>query len=101
MGEGEGMTCAGDLVRQATVADAEAVACVLRRSITECCLEDHGNDPTKLAEWLANKTTENVRDWIESDWNYSLVAEFGGKIVGIAMLLSSGTLALCYLLPEV
>ena len=95
------MSCADDPVRQATVADAEAFCRVLCRSITECCLVDHRNDPTNLAEWLANKTPENVRDWIGADGNYSVVAEFDGSIVGVAMLFPSGTLALCYLLPEV
>jgi len=101
MGEETGMSCNSDLVRRSTVADAEEVCHVLRRSITKCCVEDHWNDSTKLAEWLANKTTENVRAWIEADGNYVVVAESGGKIVGVAMLLPSGTLALCYLQPEV
>jgi hypothetical protein len=36
--------------------DAPAACDVLRRSISELCVADHGNDPTILARWLSNKT---------------------------------------------
>jgi GNAT superfamily N-acetyltransferase len=89
------------VVRPATVADAEEVRRVLRRSITECCGEDHGNDLQKIEAWLTNKTRENVESWITAEGNYSVVVEWDGRVAGVAMLLRSGELALCYLLPEV
>jgi hypothetical protein len=36
----------------------------LRRSITELCQVDHGDDPAVVANWLQNKTPDNVRSWI-------------------------------------
>lgn len=52
-------------VRQAVAMDAPAMAQVLRRSITELCLADHGNDPERLGAWLENKTAAKVAAWIQ------------------------------------
>jgi len=46
------------LVRTATPEDAEAACAVIRRSIVECCIEDHHGDSALLAAWLANKTPD-------------------------------------------
>jgi hypothetical protein len=43
-------------IRDAMTEDAPAACDVLRRSISELCVADHGNDPTILARWLSNKT---------------------------------------------
>ena len=88
-------------VRRATTADAEAACSVLRRSITECCVDDHHNDPKALAAWLQNKTPENIACWFASPDNFSIVATSDSKIVGIGLLTAKGVLALCYLFPEV
>jgi GNAT superfamily N-acetyltransferase len=88
------------LVRRATPADAEAACAVIRRSITESCIEDHHRDPSVLATWLANKTPEGVRAWIASPDAFSVVAESDGAIVGFAMLTTPGEISLCYLVPE-
>jgi|RhiMetdeSRZDD1v2_1073273.scaffolds.fasta_scaffold683983_3 GNAT superfamily N-acetyltransferase len=88
------------IIRVATETDAEAACQVLRRSITECCVEDHHNDPSLLADWLRNKTPDNVRKWLRADRCYGVVAETDGSLVGFAMLLHSGEVFLCYLVPE-
>jgi hypothetical protein len=90
VGEGDRGYGMSGVVRPATVADAEEVCRVLRRSITECCVEDHGNDLQKIEAWLANKTTENVETWITAEGNYSVVMEWDGRVVGVAMLLRIG-----------
>src|SRR5215217_5238953 len=86
-------------VRKAVPEDAEATCLVVRRSITECCVEDHGGNPVILHAWLANKTPESMRGWFQSR-GYAVVAERAGVIVGSAMLLENGHIALCYLVPE-
>ena len=87
-------------IRIAAAADAEAACTVLRRSIAECCVKDHQNDPAILDAWLGNKTPQMVENWFISPTNYSLVAVSEGVVVGVALLTGAGKLALCYLLPE-
>jgi len=89
------------LLRVAEERDAEAACKALRRSITECCSEDHGDDPGLLEPWLANKTPENVQEWVGAPSNHAVVAEAAGDIVGVAMMHESGEITLCYLVPEV
>lgn len=87
-------------IRPATLSDAAAVCQVLRRSIAECCVLDHHNDPDILAAWLGNKHPAMVNAWFESPTNYSLVAVHDEAVVGVSLLTGAGKLALCYLLPE-
>jgi GNAT superfamily N-acetyltransferase len=86
-------------VRRATPDDAAAACAVLRRSIAECCLEDHRNDQQILSAWLANKTPENLRAWFSSA-GYAVVSVRDGGIVGVAMLSPAGMVTLNYLVPE-
>lgn len=87
-------------IRIAASEDAFAACTVLRRSITECCVLDHQNDPAILGAWLGNKTPQTVASWFESATNYSLVALHDGAVIGVALLTGAGKLALCYVLPE-
>ena len=53
-----------------------------------------------MAKWLGNKTPANVRQWIESDRSYSVVAINGsGLVVGFATI-SGSEIMLNYVLPE-
>lgn len=88
-------------IRTATPDDALAACTVLRRSILECCTQDHQNDQAILASWLGNKTAHNVSTWLAAPTNHTLVAERDGELVGVALLTQAGKLSLCYVLPEV
>jgi GNAT superfamily N-acetyltransferase len=87
-------------IRTAAPEDALAACGVLRRSILECCQQDHHNDRTVLEAWLGNKTPHNVGNWMASPSNHMLVAERDGELVGVALLTQAGKLSLCYVLPE-
>jgi len=91
------------VVRRATPEDAIQACQVLIRSIREICAKDYGHNQAILAQWCANKTVENVAAWIMNPDHYFLVAEapsFG--IVGVGLLhRPTGTIALCYIVPEV
>jgi N-acetylglutamate synthase-like GNAT family acetyltransferase len=86
------------MIRPATLDDAAQVCNVLRRSITELCYLDHGGDESYLAQWLSNKTVENVRTWIQN-WHF-LVAEQAGTILGAAAMNDSGQITLNYVSPD-
>jgi N-acetylglutamate synthase-like GNAT family acetyltransferase len=87
-------------IRHAHVDDVAAVCDVLRRSISELCEADHGNDPQFLAGWLANKTPENVATWIANSDNFFLVALDNGALAGAAAMTKAGTVTLNYVSPN-
>src|SRR5262245_56455357 len=88
-------------VRPAREEDAGAACEVLRRSIRELCVADHGGDERVLSTWLENKTPENSRRWIASPSRFSLVAVDGSTVCGFGLLHADGEIQLCYLVPEV
>jgi len=87
-------------VRSAEPEDAAAACLVLRRSIQECCQQDHQGDSATLDYWLGNKTPGTVGGWIASPTNHMLVAMRDGALVGVALVTQAGKLSLCYVLPE-
>jgi GNAT superfamily N-acetyltransferase len=93
------MQSSGPIIRKAVPEDAEASCVVVRRSITECCVEDHQNNPAILARWLDNKIPENLRTWFQSR-GYPVVAVDESRTVGTAMLGANGSITLLYLIPE-
>ena len=88
-------------IRKALPKDVQAACSVLRRSISECCIEDHHNDPEILSAWLRNKTPENLISWFSSPANFPVVATSGKDVVGVGLLSTKGEVLLCYVLPEV
>lgn len=88
------------VIRPATPADAATACEVLRRSIVECCAQDHCNDRAVLDAWLGNKNPQTVAGWFASPTNCSLVAEVDGKVVGVGLVNQAGKLSLCYVVPE-
>jgi N-acetylglutamate synthase-like GNAT family acetyltransferase len=88
------------LVRVATASDTERACIVLRRSILELCIADHEGDQSTLDRWLANKTVENVRAWIESPGQEVVVAERDGRILGVGSASAKGEILLNYVSPD-
>lgn len=86
-------------IRLATAREARAACEVLRRSILECCAEDHRNDPAILQKWLRNKTPETVESWFAWPAHYPLVATAGEEVTGVAMLSRPGKIVLLHVDP--
>jgi GNAT superfamily N-acetyltransferase len=87
-------------IRRARIADAEAICAVHRRSIVELCVADHRNDPAILDAWLASKTPENVRRWIERADNNLFMAAEGDKVLAVGCVTDSGEITVNYVAPE-
>jgi GNAT superfamily N-acetyltransferase len=87
-------------IRDAQVEDAPRACEVLRRSISELCVADHGNDLTILTRWLNNKTPENVASWIARLDNSVLVAVEHGTILAIGSVTDAGEVTLNYVSPD-
>jgi GNAT superfamily N-acetyltransferase len=87
-------------IRDAQVEDAASACQVLRRSISELCIADHGNDLTILTRWLNNKTPENVASWITRPDNSVLVAVEYGAILAVGSVTDAGEVTLNYVSPD-
>ena len=87
-------------IRVARTEDAEQACRVLRRSIQELCHADHNGDATRLADWLFNKTPENVAAWIRNPQSFVFVATEGETILGVAAMTRTGKITLNYVSPD-
>lgn len=86
-------------IRKAIPEDAAAACNIIRRSITELCVTDHGNDPAILARWLNNKTPENFKSWIRPDNTLLLAVEDIG-ILAVGCVTDAGEITLNYVSPD-
>ena len=73
---------------------------MLRRSISELCVADRGNDPAILAAWLRNKTPEIVAGWASQPENSLLVAVEGEAILAVGSVTDAGEITLNYVAPN-
>ena len=87
-------------IRDAKAKDAPAAARVLRQSISELCVADHGHDPAILARWLSNKTPGDVAAWIALPGNSVLVAVEDDAIVAVGSVTDVGYITLNYVSPD-
>ena len=87
-------------VRDATPDDAAAGCEVMRRSIVELCIADHGNDLAILGRWLGNKTPETFNAWIAQPDNSLLVADEDDRVLAVGSVTDSGLITLNYVSPD-
>jgi GNAT superfamily N-acetyltransferase len=87
-------------IRDAKAEDARAAAQVLRRSISDLCAADHGNDPVILAQWLSNKTPDIVASWMTALNNSVLVAVENDTILAVGAVTDTGQITLNYVSPD-
>jgi GNAT superfamily N-acetyltransferase len=86
-------------IRDAVPDDASTACEVMRRSITELCASDRGNDPDILGRWLSNKTPEIFRSWIRPG-NSVLVAADNDRVLAVGCITDDGEITLNYVSPD-
>ncbi|WP_027256613.1 GNAT family N-acetyltransferase [Leisingera aquimarina] len=86
------------VIRPATVFDVFAISQVLIASIRDLCQADHGGDAGKIADWTANKSPAQIRNWIDGPGRYWL-AERGGGPEAVGGLAPEGLISLLYVFP--
>lgn len=71
---------------------AEEICDVITESITQICAIDYHNAPQIMKEWLANKTPENVVQWIisKSNRSYAALDLTTNKVIGFILMNKSG-----------
>jgi GNAT superfamily N-acetyltransferase len=72
----------------------------MRRSIVELCKADHHDDQAIVGGWLANKTPENVKAWIEDEGSQVLVAVEGDDMLAVGAVRNDGEITLNYVSPD-
>ncbi len=87
-------------VRDAVEEDVREAVVVLRRTISESCVLDHGGNAETLSSWLANKTEGQMSDWLRNRSLYLKVALIECTVVGVGMCTAAGEISLCYVLPN-
>jgi GNAT superfamily N-acetyltransferase len=88
-------------IRDACEGDSTAACEVVRRSIVELCVTDHREDQVILAQWLRNKTPENMSAWIARGDNSVLVAVAEpDKILAVGCVTKAGEITLNYVSPD-
>lgn len=87
-------------IRSGKPQDAEAAIQTLRRSITELCRADHGDDPEALENWLGNKTEVSWHSWLGRADRLVFVAERDGLVLGVGMMSTAGEVMLNYVDPD-
>lgn len=88
------------VIRPALHADVEEAADLLRRSIAELCVADHGNDAERLERWLSNKTPAHFVKWIDDPLNTIFVAVVGGRMASAGGVRQVDGIVLNYVHPE-
>ena len=86
-------------IRPARPDEVAAVCAVLRGSIEDLCKADHGDDPTLLGAWLANKTPDHVTGWINDNPMGFLAAVGPDGIAGVGLVSDNGNIHLNYVAP--
>src|SRR5207244_4047726 len=90
----------GVTTRCAIESDAAAACDVVRRSIIELCVADHGNDEETLAAWLENKTVGMFTTLINAESKSCIVAILDARVSGFGHINHSGEVGLLYVAPE-
>ena len=90
----------GISIRRARIDEAAAIAALVRASITELCLADHGGDSDIIDRLLENKTEDALRDWLSRDDRTIFVTESDDGIAAAGCHDTRGVVLMNYIAPS-
>jgi GNAT superfamily N-acetyltransferase len=86
------------LIRDATLADAEAMSLLRQASIRELCDADHNSDPAVIESWIGDPSPAKFIHLLDRADVILIVAELDGQFAGLAGL-SGDLVTLNYVHP--
>ena len=86
-------------IRHAGIDEAAAIAALVRASITELCVEDHGGDREIIGRLLENKTEDALRDWLGRDDRAIFVTDSSDGLAAAGCHDSRGVVLMNYIAP--
>lgn len=86
-------------IRPATLEDAEEIAALIQKSITQLCDLDHQNNEDEIADWLNGINAEQIAESLV-DNSIHFLAMRGKKVVGFAAMNWRGEIVHFYVAPK-
>lgn len=86
------------MIEPAQIQDCADIIYVIQKSILSCVL-DHQNNTQIIADWLANKTVEQLSSWMQHNPSY-VYRDQQQHIIAFILFSKQGDILLNYVLPE-
>jgi len=86
-------------IRRARPTEAGDIAALVRASITELCVDDHGGNRAKIDSWLENKTKAHLDDWLTRPEMAIYVMNAGGDLAAAGCHNERGIVLMNYIAP--
>ena len=86
-------------IRLARLDEAEAIAKLVRSSISELCFDDHDGDDATIERWLANKTKDNIAAWIAAPDRSLFVIGCSTSLAAAGCYRDDGVILMNYVSP--
>ena len=87
-------------IRRARIDEAAAIAELIRASITDLCVADHGGDQAKIDKWLENKTEDQILSWLKRDELFIFVMDGVGRLNAAGCHDTRGVVLMNYIAPD-
>lgn len=86
-------------IREARPDEAGDIAALVRASITELCIADHGGDAATIGTWLENKTEAHLQDWLARPEMAVFVMDTGRGLAAAGCHNERGIILMNYIAP--
>lgn len=85
------------MIELADFKDHQDILAVIEQSILSC-VADHQNEPKNIEAWLSNKTSDQLKMWLQQHIGYSY--KIDNRVQGFILFSASGYIFLNYVSPK-